>query len=165
MGMHWRQDGQRAVGLQEDGDTLEPDDGKQLQHRCQARLQRLRRLPRRFRAKQPRRVLYCFVSAFTVALIPQRKRNNAWFPNLLLFLLFFVQNEMTLLLSFRCLRALELLEHEYCYLKNKLHELFQACTNSYFAIIYTPQTYQTQLLHWLITNVAYHMGFHFKKCR
>ncbi|XP_010247594.1 PREDICTED: pseudo histidine-containing phosphotransfer protein 6-like isoform X2 [Nelumbo nucifera] len=24
-----------------------------------------------------------------------------------------------------CLRALELLEHEYCYLKNKLHELFQ----------------------------------------
>ncbi|KAK3219356.1 hypothetical protein Dsin_013326 [Dipteronia sinensis] len=25
----------------------------------------------------------------------------------------------------RCLRALELLEHEYCYLKNKLHELFQ----------------------------------------
>ena len=27
--------------------------------------------------------------------------------------------------SFRCLRALELVEHEYCYLKNKLHELFQ----------------------------------------
>ncbi|KAK7270662.1 hypothetical protein RJT34_25978 [Clitoria ternatea] len=25
----------------------------------------------------------------------------------------------------RCLRALEMLEHEYCYLKNKLHELFQ----------------------------------------
>ncbi|QCE08872.1 pseudo histidine-containing phosphotransfer protein 6-like [Vigna unguiculata] len=24
-----------------------------------------------------------------------------------------------------CLRALEMLEHEYCYLKNKLHELFQ----------------------------------------
>ncbi|CAN4088510.1 unnamed protein product [Withania somnifera] len=24
-----------------------------------------------------------------------------------------------------CFRALELLEHEYCYLKNKLHELFQ----------------------------------------
>ncbi|XP_043702246.1 pseudo histidine-containing phosphotransfer protein 6-like [Telopea speciosissima] len=24
-----------------------------------------------------------------------------------------------------CLRALELLEHEYCYLKNRLHELFQ----------------------------------------
>ncbi|XP_077229205.1 histidine phosphotransfer protein 6 [Tasmannia lanceolata] len=24
-----------------------------------------------------------------------------------------------------CLRCLELLEHEYCYLKNKLHELFQ----------------------------------------
>ncbi|XP_042059715.1 pseudo histidine-containing phosphotransfer protein 6-like [Salvia splendens] len=24
-----------------------------------------------------------------------------------------------------CLRALELLEYEYCYLKNKLHELFQ----------------------------------------
>ncbi|XP_021298413.1 pseudo histidine-containing phosphotransfer protein 6 isoform X2 [Herrania umbratica] len=24
-----------------------------------------------------------------------------------------------------CLRALELLEHEYCFLKNKLHELFQ----------------------------------------
>ncbi|CAN0878331.1 Pseudo histidine-containing phosphotransfer protein 6 [Linum grandiflorum] len=24
-----------------------------------------------------------------------------------------------------CLRALEVLEHEYCYLKNKLHELFQ----------------------------------------
>ncbi|MBA0557952.1 hypothetical protein Golob_014994 [Gossypium lobatum] len=24
-----------------------------------------------------------------------------------------------------CLRALELLEHEYCILKNKLHELFQ----------------------------------------
>ncbi|XAR67779.1 hypothetical protein NMG60_11002676 [Bertholletia excelsa] len=24
-----------------------------------------------------------------------------------------------------CLRALELIEHEYCYLKNKLHELFQ----------------------------------------
>ncbi|KAJ7951904.1 Histidine phosphotransfer protein [Quillaja saponaria] len=24
-----------------------------------------------------------------------------------------------------CLRALELLEHEYCYLKNKLHEFFQ----------------------------------------
>ncbi|XP_068648008.1 pseudo histidine-containing phosphotransfer protein 6-like [Aristolochia californica] len=24
-----------------------------------------------------------------------------------------------------CLRSLELLEHEYCYLKNKLHELFQ----------------------------------------
>lgn len=26
---------------------------------------------------------------------------------------------------FRCFRLLELLEHEYCYLKNKLHELFQ----------------------------------------
>lgn len=26
---------------------------------------------------------------------------------------------------FRCLRALEMLEHDYCYLKNKLHELFQ----------------------------------------
>ncbi|KAJ1397522.1 HPT domain superfamily [Sesbania bispinosa] len=25
-----------------------------------------------------------------------------------------------------CLRALEMLQHEYCYLKNKLHELFQA---------------------------------------
>ncbi|WJX48779.1 hypothetical protein P8452_35298 [Trifolium repens] len=24
-----------------------------------------------------------------------------------------------------CFRALEMLEHEYCYLKNKLHELFQ----------------------------------------
>ncbi|OIW05225.1 hypothetical protein TanjilG_21210 [Lupinus angustifolius] len=24
-----------------------------------------------------------------------------------------------------CMRALEMLEHEYCYLKNKLHELFQ----------------------------------------
>uniref|UniRef100_A0A0A0KWU4 Histidine-containing phosphotransfer protein n=3 Tax=Benincaseae TaxID=1003877 RepID=A0A0A0KWU4_CUCSA len=24
-----------------------------------------------------------------------------------------------------CLRALEVLEHEYCYLKSKLHELFQ----------------------------------------
>ncbi|KAL8260860.1 hypothetical protein R6Q59_024909 [Mikania micrantha] len=24
-----------------------------------------------------------------------------------------------------CMRALEVLEHEYCYLKNKLHELFQ----------------------------------------
>ncbi|KAF8393183.1 hypothetical protein HHK36_021424 [Tetracentron sinense] len=30
-----------------------------------------------------------------------------------------------LYLGFRCLRALEMLEHEYCYLKNKLHELIQ----------------------------------------
>ncbi|KAM0034852.1 putative HPT domain superfamily protein [Helianthus debilis subsp. tardiflorus] len=28
-----------------------------------------------------------------------------------------------------CMRALEVLEHEYCYLKNKLHELFQVIIN------------------------------------
>lgn len=33
---------------------------------------------------------------------------------------------------FRCLRALEILEHEYCYLKNKLHELFQVIINTYY---------------------------------
>lgn len=30
-----------------------------------------------------------------------------------------------LLLAFRCIRSLEVLEHEYCYLKNKLHEFLQ----------------------------------------
>ncbi|GAU22274.1 hypothetical protein TSUD_260740 [Trifolium subterraneum] len=29
-----------------------------------------------------------------------------------------------------CFRALEMLEHEYCYLKNKLHELFQVKLHS-----------------------------------
>ncbi|KAI3419029.1 HPt domain-containing protein [Psidium guajava] len=72
-------DGQGAVGLQEDGDTLESDDGKQLQHWRQAHPQRLRRLSRRFRPEKPCRVFDSLGAART----------------------------------------------RYCYLKNKLHELFQ----------------------------------------
>lgn len=34
-------------------------------------------------------------------------------------------NLLLCLVGFRCFRALEVLEHEYCYLKNKLHEYFQ----------------------------------------
>ncbi|KAM7259270.1 hypothetical protein ACFE04_015011 [Oxalis oulophora] len=41
--------------------------------------------------------------------------------------IYFHESERLLmnLRSILCLRALEVLEHEYCYLKNKLHELFQ----------------------------------------
>ncbi|CAJ1955057.1 unnamed protein product [Sphenostylis stenocarpa] len=35
-----------------------------------------------------------------------------------------------------CLRALEMLEHEYCYLKNKLHELFQFSLYPIFIWLY-----------------------------
>ncbi|CAN1285658.1 Pseudo histidine-containing phosphotransfer protein 6 [Linum perenne] len=52
-----------------------------------------------------------------------------------------------------CLRALEVLEHEYCYLKNKLHELFQIEQQRVLAAgVRYPMQQQQQQQHHQNTN-------------
>lgn len=58
--------------------------------------------------------------------------------------------------GFRCFRALEVLEHEYCYLKNKLHEYFQVrcILTIYLRIDHTTVYGMSIALRWIWSGAA-----------
>lgn len=90
----------------------------------------------------------CFFWHFTVCVcVSKRERAEM----LLLEKECFIYHLPSGILIFRCLRALELLEHEYCYLKNKLHELFQVYTTNFFVYF--------SFLHYFFNLFFHHISF------